>query len=78
MDEAAGERALSVAANGGGGAPAATTINVVVAILVAGTTGFLGGKLDVVVRRFVDAWIAFRDCSCCSPSCLSWAGGCCR
>ena len=57
---------------------AATTINVVVAILVGGTTGFLGGKLDVVVRRSVDAWIAFRDCSCCSPSCLSWAGGCCR
>ena len=38
---------------------AATTINVVVAILVGGTTGFLGGKLDLVVQRFVDAWIAF-------------------
>ena len=38
---------------------AATTINVVVAILVGGTTGFLGGKLELVVQRFVDAWIAF-------------------
>ena len=38
---------------------AATTINVVVAILVGGTTGFLGGKVDLVVQRFVDAWIAF-------------------
>ena len=38
---------------------AATTINVVVAILVGGTTGFLGGKVDLVTQRFVDAWIAF-------------------
>ena len=57
---------------------AATTINVVVAILVGGTTGFVGGKLDLVAQRFVDALIAFRDCSCCSPSCLSSAEGCCR
>ena len=32
---------------------AATTINVVVAILVGGTTGFRGGKLDLVIQRFV-------------------------
>ncbi len=38
---------------------AATTISVVVAIVVGGVTGFLGGKLDLVVQRFVDAWIAF-------------------
>ena len=38
---------------------AATTINVVVAILVGGTTGFVGGKLDLVAQRFVDALIAF-------------------
>ncbi|MDE0449917.1 MAG: ABC transporter permease [Spirochaetaceae bacterium] len=38
---------------------AATTISVVVAVLVGGVTGFLGGKLDLVVQRFVDAWIAF-------------------
>ena len=38
---------------------AATTISVAVAVLVGGVTGFLGGKLDLVVQRFVDAWIAF-------------------
>ena len=38
---------------------AATAINVVVALVVGGTSGFLGGKLDLVMQRFVDAWIAF-------------------
>ena len=38
---------------------AATAINVVVALLVGGTSGFFGGKLDLVVQRFVDAWIVF-------------------
>ncbi len=38
---------------------AATTINVLVAVLLGGTSGFLGGKLDLGVQRFVDAWIAF-------------------
>ena len=38
---------------------AATTLNVVVAVLVGGTSGFLGGKLDLAVQRFVDAWMAF-------------------
>ena len=38
---------------------AATTVNVVVALLIGGTSGFLGGKLDLAVRRFVDAWMAF-------------------
>ena len=38
---------------------AATTLNVVVAILIGGTSGFLGGKLDLAVQRFVDAWMAF-------------------
>ena len=38
---------------------AATAINVVVALLVGGTSGFFGGKLDLVVQRFVDAWMAF-------------------
>ena len=37
----------------------ATFINLLVALLVGGTTGFLGGKLDLAVQRFVDAWIAF-------------------
>ena len=38
---------------------AATTLNVIVAVLVGGTSGFLGGKLDLAVQRFVDAWMAF-------------------
>ena len=31
----------------------------VVALLIGTTTGFFGGKLDMVVQRFVDAWMAF-------------------
>ena len=38
---------------------AATTLNVVVAVLIGGISGFLGGKLDLLVQRFVDAWMAF-------------------
>ena len=37
----------------------ATTINVMVAILVGGGSGFIGGKVDIAVQRVVDAWIAF-------------------
>ena len=38
---------------------AATALNVVVALLIGGTSGFFGGKVDLVVQRFVDAWMAF-------------------
>ena len=38
---------------------AATAVNVVVAVLVGGTSGFLAGKLDLIMQRFVDAWMAF-------------------
>ncbi len=38
---------------------AATALNVVVAVLIGGISGFVGGKLDLVVQRFVDAWMAF-------------------
>ena len=38
---------------------AATTLNVVVALLIGDTSGFLGGKLDLAVQRFVDAWMCF-------------------
>ena len=38
---------------------AATTVNVVVAVLIGGTSGFIGGKLDLAVQRFVDAWMSF-------------------
>ena len=37
---------------------AATALNVAVAVLIGGTSGFVGGKLDLVVQRFVDAWMA--------------------
>ena len=38
---------------------AATALNVVVAVLIGGISGFLGGKLDLAVQRFVDAWMGF-------------------
>ena len=38
---------------------AATALNIVVAVLVGGASGFLGGRLDLAVQRFVDAWMAF-------------------
>ena len=38
---------------------AVTTIGVTLSTLIGGTSGFLGGKLDLGVQRFVDAWIAF-------------------
>ena len=38
---------------------AATALNIAVAVLVGGTSGFLGGRLDLAVQRFVDAWMAF-------------------
>ena len=38
---------------------AATAFNVVVAVLIGGISGFFGGKLDLAVQRFVDAWMSF-------------------
>ena len=38
---------------------AATVLTVMVAVLIGGTTGFIGGRLDLVTQRFVDAWMAF-------------------
>ena len=37
----------------------ATTIDVVVGILIGGISGFVAGKYDLIMQRFVDAWIAF-------------------
>ena len=37
----------------------ATLLNVVVAVLIGGTSGFLGGKVDLAAQRFVDDWMAF-------------------
>ena len=38
---------------------AATTLNVLAAVLIGGTSGFIGGKFDLVVQRLVDAWMCF-------------------
>ena len=38
---------------------AATALNVLVAVLIGGTSGFLGGRVDLALQRFVDAWMAF-------------------
>ena len=38
---------------------AATVINAAVALLIGTTSGFLGGKTDLMIQRFVDAWMAF-------------------
>ena len=38
---------------------AATTITVVVASLVGVPSGFFGGTYDLILQRFVDAWISF-------------------
>ena len=37
---------------------AATALNVVVALLLGGTSGFFGSRVDLVVQRFVDGWMA--------------------
>ena len=39
--------------------PFRTEKHVVVAVMIGGISGFFGGKLDLSVQRFVDAWMAF-------------------
>ena len=38
---------------------AATLLSTLVALLIGGVAGFVGGKLDILVQRFVDAWMSF-------------------
>ena len=38
---------------------AVTTIDVAISTFIGGISGFLGGKLDLFVQRFVDTWICF-------------------
>ena len=38
---------------------AATSLNVIVALLIGGATGFIGGRVDIYAQRFVDAWMSF-------------------
>jgi peptide/nickel transport system permease protein len=37
----------------------ATAINTLVSLLIGVTSGFIGGKLDLIVQRFVDTWMCF-------------------
>ena len=37
----------------------ATALDVLVGLLIGGISGFFGGKFDLAVQRFVDAWISF-------------------
>ena len=36
-----------------------TTLSVVISTVIGGTAGFLGGRFDILLQRFVDAWMAF-------------------
>ncbi len=38
---------------------AATSVSLLVSLLVGGVGGFVGGKLDIIIQRFVDAWLSF-------------------
>ena len=38
---------------------AVTTLSVVISTVIGGTAGFLGGRFDILLQRFVDAWMAF-------------------
>ena len=38
---------------------AATAVAVLVATVIGGLSGFIGGRFDMVTQRFVDAWLAF-------------------
>ena len=38
---------------------AGTTVNIVVAAIIGVPSGYFGGKYDIIVQRFVDAWMAF-------------------
>ena len=38
---------------------AVTTLSVVISTVIGGTAGFFGGRFDILLQRFVDAWMAF-------------------
>jgi peptide/nickel transport system permease protein len=40
---------------------AAATLATVISIVIGITTGYLGGRFDMIVQRFVDAWQSFPD-----------------
>jgi len=38
---------------------AATTISILISVLIGITTGFFGGKYDLIMQRLVDSWMVF-------------------
>jgi len=38
---------------------AATAISTIVSTIIGTATGYLGGKVDLIVQRFIDAWLCF-------------------
>jgi len=39
----------------------AATLATIVSLLIGVVSGYLGGKIDMLVQRFVDAWMSFPD-----------------
>jgi len=39
----------------------ATSLSIVISVVLGLTTGFFGGRFDMIVQRFVDAWMSFPD-----------------
>jgi peptide/nickel transport system permease protein len=37
----------------------ATTLGILISILIAVPSGYVGGKYDLIIQRFVDAWMSF-------------------
>ncbi len=42
-------------------AVSATTLSIIISVFLGLTTGFFGGRFDMIVQRFVDAWMSFPD-----------------
>jgi len=39
----------------------ATTLSIIISVGIGLTTGYFGGRFDLIVQRFVDAWMSFPD-----------------
>jgi peptide/nickel transport system permease protein len=38
---------------------AATSLSIIISTIIGITTGYIGGKFDLIIQRFVDAWMIF-------------------
>jgi len=36
-----------------------TTLSLILGLLIGGSSGFIGGRFDLIMQRFVDGWLAF-------------------